>query len=107
MIRDALLQQPPTAPAPDYAMTCRQCGGRFVEMADFLFHRCPGQAASRPVRRLRKGGRYVANTRRLPPKCQPERTAMQGPASSGGASVASGPKSDAAGTAQGRGFSRQ
>jgi len=38
----------PTAPA-DYAMTCRHCGGAFLEMVDLLFHQCAGQPARRTM----------------------------------------------------------
>ncbi len=35
----------------DYRLTCRHCGGRFVEMKDLLFHRCPGRADEQNSRR--------------------------------------------------------
>lgn len=39
----------------DYRLTCRHCGGRFVEMVDLAFHPCPPQSDTHKSRR--KGDR--------------------------------------------------
>jgi hypothetical protein len=33
-----------------FELTCRHCGGRFVEMAKLLFHRCPGRSEAQNCR---------------------------------------------------------
>jgi hypothetical protein len=35
----------------DYRLSCRHCGGRFVEMKDLAFHPCPAQPDTRRRRR--------------------------------------------------------
>jgi hypothetical protein len=53
----------------DYRMTCRHCGGRFLEMANLLFHRCSGQsdAQNRPRSRAKRPvrGKVATGTQRL------------------------------------------
>jgi hypothetical protein len=34
-----------------FELECRHCSGRFVEMKDLLFHRCPGSGEPKPQRR--------------------------------------------------------
>lgn len=29
-----------------FELACRRCGGRFVEMKDLVWHRCPGSTSS-------------------------------------------------------------
>jgi hypothetical protein len=58
-----------TAAAPDYLLTCRHCGQRFVEMVALLFHTCsgqPSQPAQRPQwprRKIRKPKKWAEANR--------------------------------------------
>jgi hypothetical protein len=38
----------------DYRMTCRHCGGRFLEMVDLLYHACPNRPDAHKGRQNRK-----------------------------------------------------
>ena len=41
-----------------FELSCRRCSGRFVEMKDLLFHRCPWSEEPKPQRRkLRRAKR--------------------------------------------------
>ena len=51
------------AEAPSYAMTCKRCGGAFLEMVDLLFHRC-GVSAQRPAQPGQKAPKVRLNGRR-------------------------------------------
>lgn len=47
---------------PDYRMTCKRCGGRFLEMKDLLFHKCkPEKPEDRPPRRKPKRRNLLKN----------------------------------------------
>jgi hypothetical protein len=47
---------------PDYRMTCKRCGGAYLEMVDLLFHAC--QQPDRPKPRPKKARRNRAGVTR-------------------------------------------